>query len=329
MRDYLAWRLAFGVTTPSTNTVVQPEYDDMRPAGVTNHLARMVIADDPVTSDADFEKQLEAIDKSLEDAVDRVMDAKPNAFILGISALSVWGGTLEWGEELKRRVRKVAGWDIPVAIASDAVAAGLKAHGIKRKIAIMEPYYPCIEPRLNAVLGAYGYEVVRYLPHARQEPGLLFRADRPGHDQGGPLDRRAGCRGDRGLRRQPALRPAGRRSRTVARQARAADQCDDLLARAQDQRASPTRSTATARCWRDFRGTRHRRDASRATSGQRAAAKPGHGPSTQTCQSQAGRRHEAGELQRPYCGRAEQPQRPGGRTGRRHGRHARLRATSQ
>ena len=32
MRDYLAWRLAFGVTTPSTNTVVQPEYDDMRPA---------------------------------------------------------------------------------------------------------------------------------------------------------------------------------------------------------------------------------------------------------------------------------------------------------
>ena len=161
-RDYLAWRLAFGVTTPSTNTVVQPEYDDMRPAGVTNHLARMVIADDPVTSDADFERQLEAIDKSLEAAVDRVMDAKPNAFILGISALSVWGGTLDWGEDLKRRVRKVAGWDIPVAIASDAVVAGLKAQGIKRRIAIMEPYYPCIEPRLNAVLGAHGYEIVRF-----------------------------------------------------------------------------------------------------------------------------------------------------------------------
>ena len=162
MRDYLAWRLAFGVTTPSTNTVVQPEYDDMRPAGVTNHLARMVIADNPVTCDADFERQLEAIDRSLEDAVERVMDAKPNAFILGISALSVWGGSIEWGEKLKRRVVKVAGWNIPVTIASDAVAAGLKAHGIKRRIAVMEPYYPCIEPRLNAVLGAHGYEVVRY-----------------------------------------------------------------------------------------------------------------------------------------------------------------------
>src|SRR6476620_8547584 len=119
----------------------------MRPAGVTDHLARMVIADNPVTSDADFERQLEAIDKSLEDAVDRVMDAKHNAFILGISALAVWGASIYLGEELERRVRKVACWDIPISIASDAVAAGLKAHGSKRKIAIMEPYYPCIEPR--------------------------------------------------------------------------------------------------------------------------------------------------------------------------------------
>ena len=141
MRDYLAWRLAFGVTTLSTNTVVQPEYDDMRPEGVTNHLARMVIADDAVSSDEDFEKQLEAIDKALEGAVDRVMDAKPNAFILGISALSIWGGNNEWGDDLKRRVRKVAGCDIPVTLASDAVVEGLKAHGIKNKIAMMEPDY--------------------------------------------------------------------------------------------------------------------------------------------------------------------------------------------
>jgi maleate isomerase len=162
MRDYLAWRMAFGITTPSTNTVVQPEYDDMRPEGVTNHIARMVIADNPVNSDADFEKQLADIDAALEDAVDRVMDAKPNAFILGISALSVWGGTVEWGEELKRRVRRVAGYDIPVTISSDAVVAGLKAHGIKKRIAVMEPYYPCIEPRLKGVLGAHGYEIVRF-----------------------------------------------------------------------------------------------------------------------------------------------------------------------
>jgi len=82
--------------------------------------------------------------------------------VLGISALSVWGGTPQWGEDLKARIRKVAGFDIPVALASDAVVAGLRLHGVKKRIAIMEPYYPAIEPRLKGVLGAYGYEIVRF-----------------------------------------------------------------------------------------------------------------------------------------------------------------------
>jgi hypothetical protein len=36
-RDVLGWRRLFGVMGPSTNTVVQPDFDMMRPAGVTNH----------------------------------------------------------------------------------------------------------------------------------------------------------------------------------------------------------------------------------------------------------------------------------------------------
>jgi hypothetical protein len=59
--------MKFGVVTPSTNTVVQPEYDDLRPPGVTNHIARMHIADDPVGSDADFDTLIAAIDQALED----------------------------------------------------------------------------------------------------------------------------------------------------------------------------------------------------------------------------------------------------------------------
>jgi len=162
MRDYLAWRMAFGVTTPSTNTVVQPEYDEMRPPGVTNHLGRMVIPDLSIKNTEDFNHSIDLIDAALEEAVDQVMDCKPNAFVLGISALAVWGGNAEWGEELKARIRKVAGWDIPVALANDAIVAALKAHGIKRKIAVMEPYYPSIEPRLQGVLSPHGYEIVRF-----------------------------------------------------------------------------------------------------------------------------------------------------------------------
>ena len=39
MVDALGWRMKFGVIAPSTNTVVQPEFDAMRPRGVTNHFA--------------------------------------------------------------------------------------------------------------------------------------------------------------------------------------------------------------------------------------------------------------------------------------------------
>ena len=41
MPDVLGWRKTFGAIGPSTNTVVQPDFDAMRPAGVTNHYSRI------------------------------------------------------------------------------------------------------------------------------------------------------------------------------------------------------------------------------------------------------------------------------------------------
>lgn len=162
MRDYLAWRMAFGVPTPSTNTVVQPEFDDMRPPGVTNHVARMMIDDMPVRSDADFEKLIAAIDESLDPAIDRVMTARPDHIVLGISALSVWGGSQASVEALKERMRRRAGPGVDVTVPADAVVAALRAHGIERRVAIVEPYWPVIEPHLGGFLGEHGYEVVRF-----------------------------------------------------------------------------------------------------------------------------------------------------------------------
>ena len=54
MTDALGWRANWGVIVPSTNTSVQPEFDDMRPRGVTNHTVRIWIPDDPVGSNADL-----------------------------------------------------------------------------------------------------------------------------------------------------------------------------------------------------------------------------------------------------------------------------------
>ena len=41
MRDVLGYRMKFGVLGPSTNTIVQPDFEMMRPPGVTNHYSRI------------------------------------------------------------------------------------------------------------------------------------------------------------------------------------------------------------------------------------------------------------------------------------------------
>ena len=47
MTDSLGFRQKFAVIAPSTNTSVQPEFDAMRPRGVTNHFGRIHIPNDP------------------------------------------------------------------------------------------------------------------------------------------------------------------------------------------------------------------------------------------------------------------------------------------
>ena len=56
MTDRLGYRLKLGVVVPSTNTIVQPETDAMRPPGVTNHIGRIHIPDLPLTNDTEFER---------------------------------------------------------------------------------------------------------------------------------------------------------------------------------------------------------------------------------------------------------------------------------
>jgi maleate isomerase len=49
--DSLGFRKKFGVIAPSTDTAVQPEYDEMRPRGVSDHFGRIHIPKDPIRND--------------------------------------------------------------------------------------------------------------------------------------------------------------------------------------------------------------------------------------------------------------------------------------
>jgi maleate isomerase len=158
MVDSLGFRRKFGVIAPSTNTSVQPEFDSMRPIGVTNHFSRITIPDNPVHNDDDFNRLMDDIRRSLMDAVDTVMTCSPDYLIMGMSAETFWDG-LEGSVELQKRVETRAG--IKVAMGSDACQAALKCYGSIKRISVITPYMPVGDKQVVRFFTDCGYEVVK------------------------------------------------------------------------------------------------------------------------------------------------------------------------
>jgi maleate isomerase len=160
-RDFHGWRKVFGVVTPAINTCVQPEYEALRPRGVSNQLARIQGSDIPLRTNEDFVQVVEDLYGNLDTAIRQVALCRPDHLILGISALAVWGGSRASSEALKRRLSDTAG-GLPVSLATDAIVEALQAYGVKKRIAIVEPYFPVIQPRIESFFAECGYEVVRF-----------------------------------------------------------------------------------------------------------------------------------------------------------------------
>ena len=92
MTDVLGWRKKFGVLGPSTNTIVQPEFDEMRPAGVTNHYSRIYTSNTHAVSDETFMSGTTVISNNVLDAVASVMTCSPDYLVMGMSAVTFYGG---------------------------------------------------------------------------------------------------------------------------------------------------------------------------------------------------------------------------------------------
>lgn len=172
MADYFGWRMKFGVVTPSTNTVLQPELDSMRPPGVTNHVARMHISNQPAGDREGFARMLREVDAALEDAVERVMTCEPDHLILGISGESVWGGGLEPSRLVRDRILAHTG-GVDVTQPADALRPALDAYGVTGRIAVISPYHPSAEPQLVEYLEAVGCTLVRAEHIAHDKPSEI------------------------------------------------------------------------------------------------------------------------------------------------------------
>ncbi len=157
-KDARGWRSKFAVVAPSTNTIVQPDMDDFRVPGVTNHFGRIFVPNMKVRNDDEFVALVEAIGRTLYDAVDRCVTAEPDYLIMGMSALMFWDGRAA-SEKRMQELSDHCG--LKVSAGSFACEAALNLAGAKR-IAVISPYFPISDKNVTLFFQDCGFDVVRF-----------------------------------------------------------------------------------------------------------------------------------------------------------------------
>jgi maleate isomerase len=160
-KDILGYRRLFGVLGPSTNTTVQPDFDGMRPPGVTNHYSRIYTPNAKAISDETFLAATMTISSNVLDAVRSVMTCEPHYLVMGMSAITFYGGA-KGADEFQNKVENEAG--VKVSVGSHACAAALAAYGGIKRIAFLSPYYPVANEQVRNYFSDMGYQTVRDVP---------------------------------------------------------------------------------------------------------------------------------------------------------------------
>lgn len=143
MTDTLAPRAIIGVMTPAMNTVVQPELELLRPAGVTNQMQRFRLGGDRISDDLIAEAE-------------KLMDCGPAAIALALTTDAAPGGV---DKLAARSVELQTAVGVPVLNASAADHAALRAFGACR-VAVVTPFDAQVDRRVRANVEAAGFEVV-------------------------------------------------------------------------------------------------------------------------------------------------------------------------
>jgi maleate isomerase len=156
MPDITGYRAKFATIVPSTNTVVEHDFNQMRPHGITIHTGRMYIENPRMDSNTAFEELLGQIRSSIATAIRDVMTCQPDYLVMGMSAETFWDG-VDGSAALQRRIEERAG--VKVAMGSDACRAALAAYGGIRRIAVITPYMPVGDAQVVRFFSECGFEV--------------------------------------------------------------------------------------------------------------------------------------------------------------------------
>jgi len=160
-RDTLGWRRVFAVLGPSTNTVVEPEFAAMRPAGVTNQYRDIYIENAKALSDEAFMAGAEVITGAVDAALRTAMTCEPDYLVMGVSAITFIGGAPAC-DRFVTHVHELTGKQ--VSVGSVSCVEAMKAYGGIKRIAVLSPYYPLANDHVKRYFSDFGIETVRDLP---------------------------------------------------------------------------------------------------------------------------------------------------------------------
>ena len=158
---WIGSRGRIGVIIPSTNIGVEYDCQRIIPPGVTWHFARFFVEQPDLSSDNMFLAFIDAIRKTIPDAIRDIMTCEPSYIMMGMSAETFWGG-LEGNAEFEGRLRESLGPDIGLTSGAAALKAALDAFGVKR-VAALTPYQPVGDAQVRRFLEESGYEVTNVI----------------------------------------------------------------------------------------------------------------------------------------------------------------------
>jgi maleate isomerase len=131
----------------------------MRPIGVTNHYSRIFTPNAAAVSNDTFMAGARLIGDNTLDAVASVMTSEPDSLVMGMSAVTFFGGMA--GADAFQFSLEAASGGKPVSVGSHASAAALRAYGGVRRIAFMSPYFPAANAEVRRYLEEAGFTVMR------------------------------------------------------------------------------------------------------------------------------------------------------------------------
>ena len=159
--DGLGYRSKIGVLVPATNTIAQPEYEALKPYGVTNHVARMEPSKRGSTiGDMDaYQRSLAQGPEHIKAAIDQIVPCEPDAIVLGHS-IDTFRGGVNGANSLQSDLESHAS-GVPVILPSISFLAALETLDVGKKIGLLTPYWPPGDAQVESFFRDAGFEITQ------------------------------------------------------------------------------------------------------------------------------------------------------------------------